>query len=63
LRRAADHRYAFAGVYLPPLQAVFDTTALPVQDLLIAVGAAVGILVEAWKWGYSGRGEATLPWA
>jgi Ca2+-transporting ATPase len=42
-----------AVVYVPFLQAIFGTTALPVSDLLIAVGAAVAVLVlvELWKWG------------
>jgi Ca2+-transporting ATPase len=42
-----------AVVYVPVLQTIFGTTALPVSDLLIALGAAVAVLVlvELWKWG------------
>jgi len=38
--------------YLPWLQAVFGTTALPPQDLLLATlaGASMLAAVEAWKW-------------
>jgi Ca2+-transporting ATPase len=41
-------------VYVPILQIIFGTTALPAGDLLVAVGAAVSVLlmVEVWKWGY-----------
>jgi P-type Ca2+ transporter type 2C len=39
-------------VYVPPLQTIFGTSALPTQDLLVAAGAAASVLllVEAWKW-------------
>jgi P-type Ca2+ transporter type 2C len=42
-----------AVVYVPVLQTIFGATALPVNDLLIALGAAVAVLVlvELWKWG------------
>jgi P-type Ca2+ transporter type 2C len=41
-----------AVVYVPVLQTIFGTTALPVSDLLIALGAALAVLllVEVWKW-------------
>jgi Ca2+-transporting ATPase len=55
-----------AVVYVPFLQTIFGTTALPVSDLLIALGAAVAVLVlvELWKWrnrrGY-GRSNHEVP--
>jgi P-type Ca2+ transporter type 2C len=41
-----------AVVYVPFLQTIFRTTAMPLGDLLIAVGAALLVLlvVESWKW-------------
>jgi Ca2+-transporting ATPase len=41
-----------AAVYMPFLQRVLRTTALPPPDLLIAFAAAASVLlaVEAWKW-------------
>ena len=41
-----------AVVYVPVLQTIFGTTPLPLDDLLLAVGAAVVVLVavEVWKW-------------
>jgi P-type Ca2+ transporter type 2C len=41
-----------AVVYVPFLQTIFRTTAMPLGDLLIAVGAALVVLlvVETWKW-------------
>jgi Ca2+-transporting ATPase len=41
-----------AAVYVPPLQKILGTTAMPIQDLLtaIAAGASVLLVVEAWKW-------------
>jgi Ca2+-transporting ATPase len=49
-----------AVVYLPFLQTIFGTTAMPARDLLIAVLAAVVVLVavEVWKWGLRMRGGA-----
>jgi Ca2+-transporting ATPase len=42
-----------AAVYVPLLQRVLHTTALPVADLFAAcaAGAMVLVAVEAWKWG------------
>jgi hypothetical protein len=44
-------RPRLAVVYVPVLQNIFGTTALPVSDLLIALGAGVAVLVlvELWK--------------
>jgi Ca2+-transporting ATPase len=41
-----------AVVYVPFLQTIFRTTAMPFGDLLVTVGAAVAVLVivEVWKW-------------
>jgi Ca2+-transporting ATPase len=41
-----------AVVYVPVLQTIFGTTALPARDLLVAVMAAASVLaaVEVWKW-------------
>ena len=41
-----------AAVYVPFLQRVLRTTALPPRDLLAAFAAAAGVLlaVEVWKW-------------
>ena len=41
-----------AVVYLPALQKVLGTTALPARDLLVAVlsGASILVAVEGWKW-------------
>jgi Ca2+-transporting ATPase len=41
-----------AVVYIPFLQTIFRTTAMPPTDLLVAIGAAFVVLlfVEAWKW-------------
>jgi Ca2+-transporting ATPase len=41
-----------AVVYVPVLQTIFGTTAMPLRDLLIAIGTAgmVLLVVEAWKW-------------
>jgi P-type Ca2+ transporter type 2C len=41
-----------AVVYVPVLQAIFGTTAMPVVDLAVAVLAGLTMLlaVEAWKW-------------
>jgi P-type Ca2+ transporter type 2C len=41
-------------VYVPPLQTIFGTSALPALDVLVATGAAASVLllVEAWKWRY-----------
>jgi Ca2+-transporting ATPase len=46
-----------AVVYVPVLQTIFDTTPLPPGDLVVALGAAVGVLliVEVWKWGLRQR--------
>jgi Ca2+-transporting ATPase len=43
-----------AVVYLPFLQALFGTTALPPRDFGIALLASLTIIlaVEVWKWGY-----------
>jgi P-type Ca2+ transporter type 2C len=40
------------AVYLPFLQRILRTTALPARDLLVAFAAAAVVLlsVEAWKW-------------
>jgi P-type Ca2+ transporter type 2C len=48
-------------VFVPPLQTIFGTTALPPQDLLLAGGAAGSVLliVEGWKWGYRRRTPST----
>jgi hypothetical protein len=37
---------------VPVLQAIFDTTAMPVRDLVVAALAGLTMLlaVEAWKW-------------
>jgi Ca2+-transporting ATPase len=42
-----------AAVYVPFLQRVLRTTALPTRDLLVAFAAGSGVLlaVELWKWG------------
>ena len=41
-----------AVIYVPVLQAIFDTTAMPVRDLVVAALAGLTMLlaVEAWKW-------------
>jgi Ca2+-transporting ATPase len=41
-----------AVVYVPVLQTIFGTTAMPAGDLLIATLAAASVLaaVEVWKW-------------
>jgi Ca2+-transporting ATPase len=41
-----------AVIYVPVLQGIFRTTALPLRDLLVAAvaGATVLLAVEAWKW-------------
>jgi Ca2+-transporting ATPase len=41
-----------AVVYVPVLQTIFGTTAMPARDLLVAVAAAASVLaaVEVWKW-------------
>ena len=41
-----------AAVYVPPLQKILGTTAMPIHDLLMAfaAGASVLLVVEAWKW-------------
>jgi P-type Ca2+ transporter type 2C len=41
-----------AVVYLPVLQVIFNTTAMPLVDLLVAALAGLTMLlaVEAWKW-------------
>jgi Ca2+-transporting ATPase len=41
-----------AAVYLPFLQRILRTTALPARDLLVAfaAGAVVLVAVEVWKW-------------
>ncbi|MGH2405615.1 MAG: cation-translocating P-type ATPase, partial [bacterium] len=48
-----------AVVYLPFLQTILSTTALPAGDLLIAVlsGAAVLAAAEVWKWVLRRRGS------
>jgi hypothetical protein len=40
-----------AVAYVPLLQSIFGTTAMPPGDLLVAVGAALIVLlvVEVWK--------------
>jgi Ca2+-transporting ATPase len=42
-----------AAVYVPFLQSVLRTTALPGRDLMVAFAAGSGVLlaVEVWKWG------------
>ena len=52
-----------AVVYLPLLQAIFGTTALPTSDLLIAALAGVVMLaaVEVWKWALRLRGGPGQP--
>jgi P-type Ca2+ transporter type 2C len=52
-----------AAVYVPLLQRVLRTTALPLLDLLIAfaAGASVLLAVEAWKWAVRRRTAPALP--
>jgi len=48
-----------AVVYLPFLQTILATTAMPAKDLLIAVlsGAFVLVAGEVWKWGLRRQGR------
>jgi Ca2+-transporting ATPase len=46
-----------AVVYVPVLQTILRTTPLPLGDLLVALGAALGVLatVEIWTWSFRRR--------
>ncbi|MBI3968989.1 MAG: cation-translocating P-type ATPase [Chloroflexi bacterium] len=49
-----------AVVYIPLLQGIFGTTAMPPSDLVVAAlaGLLMLLVVEAWKWVLRARGAA-----
>jgi magnesium-transporting ATPase (P-type) len=57
--------FAAAIIYLPPLQSIFSTAALPAQDLLLL--ACFPVIVwgsdELWRWRMRTRTAVVMPTA
>jgi len=57
--------FAAAIIYLPPLQSIFSTAALPAQDLLLL--ACFPVIIwgsdELWRWRLRRRTAVVMPTA